>query len=84
MCLAVPGKIINKRESVENVEIVGKRVHLSTTLVHDVCVGEWVLVHAGFAITVIEESAARETWSLLQESDEMAPFAHQPEHADAS
>lgn len=84
MCLAVPGKIINKRGSVATVEMVGNRLQISTTLVPDVGVGEWVLVHAGFAIAVIEEDAARETWSILQEWDETPPFAQQPEHADVS
>jgi hydrogenase assembly chaperone HypC/HupF len=37
-------------------------------MVPDAQVGDWVLVHAGFAITVLDEAAARETWQYLEEA----------------
>ena len=44
----------------------GNRLEVCTTLTPDAKVNDWVLVHAGFAISIIDEHAAKETWSYLQ------------------
>jgi hydrogenase expression/formation protein HypC len=45
----------------------GLEQECSTMLVPDVAVGDYVLVHAGFAISVLDEADARETYDLLRE-----------------
>ena len=43
------------------------RTEISLALVPEAGVGDWVLVHAGFAITVLDEEDARQTYELLRE-----------------
>ncbi len=66
MCLAIPAKILEKRGSMAQVDF-GEGVHreVDITLV-DADVGDYVLVHAGFAIQVIGEEEARETLNLWE------------------
>ncbi len=73
MCLAVPGRIVELRGDTAVVELQGNRLEVSSVLTPDAVVGEWVLVHAGFAITRIDERDARETWGYLNEIEAMAP-----------
>ncbi len=74
MCLAIPSKIvsINGEDGVIDLEGVTRKVNLS--LLAKAKVGDYVLVHAGFAINVIDESDAalsleylREAAALMQE-----------------
>ncbi|MGI5920116.1 MAG: HypC/HybG/HupF family hydrogenase formation chaperone [Syntrophomonadaceae bacterium] len=68
MCLGVPGKVIELLEySQARVDINGNQVDISIKLTPEVQVGEYVLIHAGFAMEVIEENWARETMQLLKE-----------------
>ena len=67
MCLAVPGLIVETRENDAVVDFQGNRLSISTILTPEVKVGDWVLVHAGFALTTLPEEEARETWSYLAE-----------------
>ena len=67
MCLAVPGQIVELRENEAVVDFQGNRIEISTVLTPDVQQGDWVLVHAGFALTSVPEDEARETWSYLEE-----------------
>lgn len=68
MCLAVPVRIdeIRGREAVCSAG--GMTVTARLDLLDDVAVGDWVLVHAGFAITVVDASEAEETWALIEEA----------------
>lgn len=67
MCLAVPGKVI-RRESGEAVAALhGTMVRVSTALVPDVKEGDWVLVHAGFAIQTLSEEDVAATWAVLDD-----------------
>ncbi len=68
MCLAVPGQIIEKRETDATVDFQGSRVDISLMLTPEAKAGDWVLVHAGFAISLLDEDEARETWSYLAEA----------------
>jgi hydrogenase expression/formation protein HypC len=68
MCLAVPGQIIDAREMEATVDLQGNRLTVSTVLVPEAGVGDWVLVHAGFAITQLDEAEARETWDYLRQA----------------
>jgi len=69
MCLAVPGKIVEIDENREHAIVDygdGTKRKINITLV-DVKTGEYVLVHAGFAIEVLDEKEARETLNLFRE-----------------
>lgn len=68
MCLAVPSKIISIDNILATVDIMGARRDVSIILVpEEVAVGDYVLVHAGFAIKKIDEAAARESIRLIRE-----------------
>jgi hydrogenase expression/formation protein HypC len=67
MCLAVPAKIIDQTDLLATVEIGGVRRKVSMMLLPDVKLGEFVLVHAGFAIQSIDEAEAQRTLALFEE-----------------
>lgn len=67
MCLAVPGRILECGGEDAVVDLLGNRLKISTVLTPEAKVGDWVLIHAGFAITQIDESDALETWEYLRE-----------------
>lgn len=68
MCLAIPGQIVQQTVGGKaTVDMHGNRFAVSMDLVPDARVGDWVLVHAGFAITQVSEADARETWALLDQ-----------------
>ena len=65
MCLAVPGKILSIEGSSAKVDILGTTKEASLMLVGGARVGDYVLIHAGFAIEFIDEKRARETLKLM-------------------
>jgi hydrogenase expression/formation protein HypC len=67
MCLAVPAKVVEINGSMARVDVEGNTREIGIRLVPDVKVGDWVLVHAGFAVDVIDEVAARETMDIFRE-----------------
>jgi hydrogenase expression/formation protein HypC len=70
MCLAIPAKVVSINEnSMAQVDIMGVSRHVSLDLVPDAKVEDFVLVHAGFAIQIIDEEAAAETLELLKTLD---------------
>jgi hydrogenase expression/formation protein HypC len=69
MCLAVPARIVELEADNAVVDAMGNRFEAKTTLLEDVKIGELVLVHAGFAISKVDEAEARKTWELLEELD---------------
>jgi len=73
MCLGVPAKILEINDGAAVVELGGVRREISVMLVDDVSVGEWVIVHAGFAIEKLSEEAAEQTLALFREIAEAAP-----------
>ena len=69
MCLAIPGKVIEINEDQEHAIIDygdGTKRKANVTLVN-VKIGDYVLVHAGFAIEVLNEKEANETLALFRE-----------------
>ncbi len=67
MCLGIPGKVINiVAERGEVLFGTVKRI-IDLRLVDDVKVGEYVLVHAGFAISKLDPEEARKTLELIAE-----------------
>ena len=70
MCLAIPARIIELTGDNAVVDAMGNHFKAKTTLLKDVKLGDLVLVHAGFAITIVDEEEARETWELIAEINE--------------
>jgi len=65
MYLAVPVQVVEVQGNRATVEFAGNRRPASLMLVPQAKVGDWVLLHAGFAITILEEEDARESLRLL-------------------
>ena len=68
MCLAIPSKIVRNENGVATIDVDGVRRTASLLLLDDAGVGEWVIVHAGFAIQKLDEEGALETLRLLKET----------------
>ena len=67
MCLGIPAKVIKIDESKQGkVDYLGIRVKTNFALLENIKVGDWVIVHTGFAISKLDEEEARETFSLLR------------------
>ncbi len=69
MCLAIPGKIVSLDGVKAVVDYGGVTRVVDVSLIDNPRVGLFVLVHAGFAIQVVDESVAREAYALLDEYD---------------
>ena len=61
MCLAVPSRIIEINDTVAKVDVDGVIRETSIMLMDDAVIGDYVIVHAGFAISKINEAAALKT-----------------------
>ena len=67
MCLAVPVKIVSIDGDEAETEVAGVRRRVSIALTPEAKVGNYVLLHTGYAIGVIDEAEAEETLKLLEE-----------------
>ena len=68
MCLGIPAKITRIDAARKGkVDYLGTKVKVDFSLLEDVRPGDWVIVHAGFAITRLDEGEAQETLTLLRE-----------------
>jgi hydrogenase expression/formation protein HypC len=67
MCVAVPAKILAIQDSLARVELGGVERSASLQLTPEAKPGDYVLIHAGFAIQVLDEQEAKETLDLFQE-----------------
>lgn len=74
MCLGVPAKILETGDGSALVELGGVRREISVMLIDDVSVGEWVIVHAGFAIEKLSEEEAEQTLALFREIADAGEF----------
>jgi hydrogenase expression/formation protein HypC len=76
MCLALPAKI-QKRDRDECWVVLGDaRMRVSLIMTPEAKEGDWVLVHAGFAIQQVPEDDALETWQIIEtmhHAEETAP-----------
>ena len=79
MCLGIPGQIvaiINADDALATVDIAGVRRPVNIAFIiddrsADECIGDWVLVHVGFAMSRIDADEAARTLALLEELGEM-------------
>jgi hydrogenase expression/formation protein HypC len=75
MCLAVPGKVISIREGDTPLHRAGKvsfggvQKEINLAYVPDASVGDYVIVHAGFALNRIDEAEAQEVFEYLRQID---------------
>ena len=67
MCLAVPVRIVSIDGDKAETEIAGVRRRVSIALTPEAKLGDYVLLHTGYAIGVIDEAEAEETLKLLEE-----------------
>ncbi len=83
MCLAVPGKILSVTGAADDplgrlatVDFQGSQMEASLAMTPEAGIGDWVLVHAGYALTLLDEQEAAETWQWLDRAElvnEMPP-----------
>ncbi len=80
MCLGVPGRIVEMRDErgtpMATVDFGGVTKSICLAYVPEAEIGEYAIVHAGFAITLLDEESARETLDLMRSAgmldDELA------------
>ncbi len=72
MCLAVPAQIVKIDDTIAEVDMAGTKVRASLVMVPDAKIGDYVLLHTGFAISILDEHEALETLKLFKEM-EMIP-----------
>ena len=73
MCLGVPGKVLGRDEQnrdLGRVEFNGIKRQVNLSLVPDATPGDYVIVHAGFAISLLEESEAQATIAMFESHHE--------------
>jgi hydrogenase expression/formation protein HypC len=83
MCLAIPGKLVSMddgptltRTGKVNFGGILKEVHLA--YVPEVKLGDYVLVHVGFALSIVDEAEANQVFEYLRQMDELAELGGTP------
>jgi hydrogenase expression/formation protein HypC len=69
VCLAIPGQIlevVDESNRLARVDVAGVQRNVNIGLLDDAGVGDWVLIHVGFAISQVDEEEARATRNLLE------------------
>ncbi len=73
MCLAIPGKIVEAADSgwnrIAKVEFGGVTREVYLDFLPDANVGDYVLVHVGFALSKVDEAEAKRTYELLEQME---------------
>ena len=73
MCLAIPAKVVElEGDNLAKVDLLGVGSEVSLDLTPQAQVGDYVLVHAGFAIEVVDQEYAQETLDLIRQFPELA------------
>ena len=67
MCLAIPAKIIKIENNMGTIDMEGAQREVSLLLQEDAKVGDYVIVHAGFAIHLLDEEEAKENLRILRQ-----------------
>jgi hydrogenase expression/formation protein HypC len=79
MCLAIPSKIVKIEDGIGVIDVDGVQRRTSLLLIEDAKVGDYVIVHAGFALHKIDEVDAMESLKILKEA---AAFAEKREEEE--
>jgi hydrogenase expression/formation protein HypC len=72
MCLSIPAKVIDIDGYIAEVSIGGTILKAGLQMVENISIGDYVLLHAGFAIQKISEDEALETFKILQEMSDLS------------
>lgn len=83
MCLAIPALIMSIEGTTARAEVGGVARTVSLTLTPEAQVGDYVLLHTGFAIGVVDEEEAQETLRLVEELAEFYTDEADIEHTSA-
>lgn len=75
LCLGVPAKVIKIEEQWALVDVIGSRMYVGTVFVPDVKVNDYVLLHAGQAMTIVDEEYAKES---IEEWRNVIDGKHEP------
>jgi hydrogenase expression/formation protein HypC len=83
MCLAVPGKLLSVHGTeplarTGRVSFGGVIKEVSLAYVPEAKVGDYVVVHVGFALSTLAETEARRVFEYLQQLDELKELEHEP------
>jgi hydrogenase expression/formation protein HypC len=68
MCLAIPSKIVKIENNMATIDVDGVRREASLLLIENPKIGDYVIVHAGFAINTLSEEDALESLKALREA----------------
>lgn len=71
MCLAVPAQLVHINESIGTVQLTGVTRECSLLLVPEAKIGDWLLVHAGCAVQIVDEEEAKLTLEAFRELEEL-------------
>ena len=72
MCLAIPMKIIEIKDKRGVVEVGSVKREVGLQLLKNIKIGDYVIVHAGFAIQILDEKEALETIALFEEMEKLS------------
>lgn len=70
MCLAIPMRLLERDGERGTVEVGGARSTIMLSLLPDARVGDWLVVHAGYALEILDEQEAALTLALLKQMGE--------------
>lgn len=79
MCLSIPGQVVSINDDIAKISVGGSEVEAGIQLLDEVKVGDFVLVHSGFALQVISEEEANNMLEVIRELDEIADEVHTKE-----
>jgi hydrogenase expression/formation protein HypC len=68
MCLAIPSRIVEIKDGLATIEADGVSRKVSLLLLEEAQIGDYVIVHAGFALHKIDEAAALESLDILRQA----------------
>ena len=84
MCLAIPGKLVSIEQDADpllrsgKVDFAGIKKEISLAFTPEAAPGDYVLVHVGFALSVVDEAEARQIFEDLRRMDELSNLAEPP------
>ncbi|NLT74635.1 MAG: HypC/HybG/HupF family hydrogenase formation chaperone [Chloroflexi bacterium] len=81
MCLAIPVRIMEIQEQMARVELDGVERLVSLALTPEAQLGDYVLIHTGYAISVLDEAEAMETLQLFDELEQASREVEEEERS---
>jgi hydrogenase expression/formation protein HypC len=87
MCLGIPGRVVTLRDDtgllMGTVDFGGVRREVCLAYVaHDIDIGDYVVVHVGFAISKVDEDEAKRSYAMLREMSQLDELEWMREFAD--